>query len=66
MDCPPQKVLGEDPISIMNQVAMSTSTSHDFPQMLQSPVGIRIRCHIDVRQAQLLKPRGIPGQKGTG
>jgi hypothetical protein len=45
------EVPGEDPISIMDQVAVTTSTSRDFQQLLQSPVGIRIRRHIDMRQA---------------
>ena len=44
-------MLGEDPISIVDQVAMPSSIPHDFPQLLQSPVGSRIRCHIDMRQA---------------
>ena len=45
------KVLGEDPISIVDQVAMPSSSPHDFPQLLQSPVGVRVRRHIDMGQA---------------
>ena len=45
------EVLGEDPIAIVNQVAMPSSIPPDFPQLLQSPVSARIRCHIDMCQA---------------
>jgi hypothetical protein len=44
-------VLGENPISIVDQVAMASSTSDHFPQLLQSPVGARIRRHVDMGQA---------------
>src|SRR4030095_12332642 len=33
------EVLGEDPISIVDQVAMPSSISHNFPQLLQRPIG---------------------------
>src|SRR4029450_9214849 len=44
------EVLGEDPISVMDQIAMPSSIPHDLPQLLHGPVGGRIRCHIDMRQ----------------
>jgi len=43
-------MLGEDPVAIVDHVAPPSSIPHDFPQLLQSPVGGRIRCHIDMRQ----------------
>jgi hypothetical protein len=43
-------VLGEDPISIVDQVAMPSSIADHFPQLLQRPVGVRMRRHIDMRQ----------------
>jgi|SRR5438093_2799143 len=36
---------------IVDQVAMPSSIPHDFPQLLQSPVGVRIRSNVDMSQA---------------
>ena len=49
------EVLGEDSISIMDQVTVPSSVPHDFPQLLQSPVGARMRRHIEMRKA----PRAV-------
>ncbi len=49
------EVLGEDPVSIMDQVAIPSSIPHDFAHLLQSPVGVRVRRHVDMRQA----PRAV-------
>ena len=45
------EVLGEDLVSIVDRVAMASSPSNQFPQLLQSPVGARVRCHIDMGQS---------------
>src|SRR6202521_3546330 len=36
---------------MMDQVALPSSIPHDFPQLLQCPVRVWVRRHIDMRQA---------------
>ena len=44
-------MLGEDLISVMDQIPMSALLSDDRPQLLQRPVCARVCGHVHVRQS---------------
>ena len=45
------KVLGEDPVPVMDKVLMPAFVPDNLPQLLQRPVRARVRGHVYMRQS---------------
>jgi predicted kinase len=47
-------MLGEDPISVVDQAAIRSSISHDFPQLLKGPIGIKVYPTVRYARASIM------------